>query len=57
MTDLTGLTAKVTAALGRSVLPSVIARGAAVQVASLRDGTRRADRAAPEKLVCARRAG
>ncbi len=38
MTDLTDLTAKVTAALERSVLPSVIARGAAVQVAGFRDG-------------------
>jgi Fe-S cluster biogenesis protein NfuA len=36
---MTDLTAKVTEALERSVLPSVIARGAAVRVAAVRDGT------------------
>ena len=35
---MTDLTAEVTAALARSVVPSVIARGAAVRVADLRDG-------------------
>jgi Fe-S cluster biogenesis protein NfuA len=35
---VTDLTAKVTAALERSVLPSVIARGAAVRVAAAADG-------------------
>ena len=35
---MTDLTAQVTAALERSVLPSVIARGAAVRVAAAGDG-------------------
>ena len=35
---MTDLTAEVTAALERSVLPSVIARGAAVRVAAAADG-------------------
>ena len=35
---MTDLTAQVTAALERSVLPSVIARGAAVRVAAAADG-------------------
>ena len=35
---MTGLAAKVTAALERSVLPSVIARGGAVRVAAAADG-------------------
>jgi Fe-S cluster biogenesis protein NfuA len=35
---VTDLTAEVTAALARSVLPSVIARGAAVRVAAVADG-------------------
>jgi Fe-S cluster biogenesis protein NfuA len=35
---VTGLAARVTAALERSVLPSVIARGAAVRVAGAEDG-------------------
>ena len=38
MTGLAELTEQVTAALGRSVLPSVIARGAAIRVAGLQDG-------------------
>jgi Fe-S cluster biogenesis protein NfuA len=38
VTELSELSAKVTAALERSILPSVIARGAAIRVAAVADG-------------------